>query len=741
MAHASDSLLVRCAAGADHQAFKDAIAALGGSVVWESAAVPGLCRVSIDAPVEQALIEFQSKPALVMCVEPDWIGRIELVPNDPFFSSQWSKLNTGQFIDGVRGTPGADINAAPAWDLFTGTSDTVVAIIDTGAVYSHPDLIDNIWTNTDEIPANGIDDDANGYIDDIHGYDFLNDSGSTIESLADNPVHATHIAGVIGASGDNGVGIAGINWDVRLMYLKVADVNGNIQVGRAVEAIEYAVANGATISNNSYSYNFPSPALQAVIASASANDHVFVASSGNDGTSEGGYPCAFELDNITCVTALTNRDLLPGFAQYNEVDVDLGAPGVDVLSTVPFEAAATGYGLLTGTSFASPQVTGAAALLRGYRPMWTATQIIEHLHATTRSVDDLAGRTVTGGALDLGAVMTGAFLPPTFDAVTTPEGLTPPCTPVTVSAIADPREDVIIFDPRVIYRLDAGPWQEEPLDEDGHATLPAVLCGQTLEYYFLTRGFESGDITYPVAGPDQPLVLEGGVLGEVYADSFMIDNGWTQGWPGDTAVSGFWSRGTPSMTSAQPGAGSDDDFCFVTDGSDNGLLGAFDVDGGTTSLVSPRIDLAGASDVVISYDRWFHNQFGTTPNEDVFTVEVSNDDGLTWVIAETVGPTGTGTAGGWIPSSVQLDSFIMPTTSVRIRFVAGDTGGFSIVEAGVDNIRISARTCGVQSLSADVTGDGVVNANDVQAYLASLSGTDSFDVAAFFLDLSLACSE
>src|SRR5262249_17056604 len=149
------------------------------------------------------------------------------------------------------GTPDADIDAPEAWDVTTGSSRVVVAVLDTGVDYTHPDLAANIWTNPGEIPGNGIDDDHNGYVDDVPGYDFANNDPDPM----DDQGHGTHVAGTIGAVGNNGVGVVGVAWNVRIMALKFLDSAGNGTVANAIRALNYAVANGATISNNSYGGN------------------------------------------------------------------------------------------------------------------------------------------------------------------------------------------------------------------------------------------------------------------------------------------------------------------------------------------------------------------------------------------------------------------------------------------------------------------------------------------------------
>ena len=225
--------------------------------------LPGLQVVQLKTgtDVQTAIREYQSNPD-VLYAEPDYIISLSpdefgpgiqtasplqilsMTPGDPFFSYLWGLHNTGQ----NGGTPGADINATYAWDLSTGSNRVIVAVVDTGVMYTHSDLFANIWTNPGEIPDNGIDDDLNGYTDDIHGWNFINDSSNPL----DDNGHGTHVSGTIGAAGNNGIGVTGVNWRVNIMALKAFDFAGNGFTSDAISAILYANANGASVISNSW---------------------------------------------------------------------------------------------------------------------------------------------------------------------------------------------------------------------------------------------------------------------------------------------------------------------------------------------------------------------------------------------------------------------------------------------------------------------------------------------------------
>jgi subtilisin family serine protease len=367
------------------------------------ATAAGLTTVAVPAgmSLEGVLTSLRSDPN-VAYAEPDYRITVEATPNDPRFPSQWALENTGQ----TNGTPDADIDAAAAWSVTTGAGGTVVAVIDTGINYNHTDLAANIWTNTDEIAGNGLDDDGNGYADDIHGYDFANNDADPL----DDHGHGTHVAGTIGAVGNNGVGVAGVAWNnVKLMALKFISASGTGSVSAAIAALNYAVANGARISNNSWGSTEFSQALSDAITAAGTQGHIFVAAAGNNARSLDTfnfYPASFHLPNMVVVAASTSTDALAGFSNHSTTKVDLAAPGAGILSTLR----GGGYGLMSGTSMAAPHVAGALAVVQGQHPNWTYRQVIDRI-LTTVQPTAAGARTRSGGRLDLAAAV-GADEPP-----------------------------------------------------------------------------------------------------------------------------------------------------------------------------------------------------------------------------------------------------------------------------------------------------------------------------------------
>jgi subtilisin family serine protease len=320
---------------------------------------------------EEAIANLKQDPHVEYVEHNLFVHALETFPNDPDFNLLWGLYNTGQ----SNGAAGADIDVVSAWDTSTGSSEVVVAVIDTGIEYTHPDLAANMWVNAAEIPHNGIDDDGNGFVDDVHGYDFYNDDADPI----DDHFHGTHCAGTIGAKGNNGIGVTGVNWTVRLMAIKFLSASGNGDTAGAVSAIQYAINNGAHVMSNSWGGSGRSQALQDVILEAHNAGIVFVAAAGNNGNDSIVYPAAYE--KVIAVSATDHNDEKASFSSYGTF-IDVGAPGVYIYSTKLDGS----YGYASGTSMACPHVAGLAALIKSQDTTLTPDQV-EYILET--SADDL----------------------------------------------------------------------------------------------------------------------------------------------------------------------------------------------------------------------------------------------------------------------------------------------------------------------------------------------------------------
>jgi thermitase len=350
--------------------------------------------VSVDPDETDAAAEELSHQRAVDYVEPNYILHAHRLANDRFFGEQWGLRNIGQY----GGKPGADIHASEAWDVTTGANVTV-AVIDTGIDYAHPDLAPNMWTNPAD-PANGIDDDHNGFVDDIHGADFVDEDSNP----TDDAGHGTHVAGIIGAKGNNTTGVAGVNWDVKLMALKFLDADGSGNTADAANSIDYAVSHGARVINASWGGPGLSTALYQAIRRAGDKGVTFVAAAGNDGENNDvkpDYPAAFDLPNVISVAATDSTDQLVDFSNYGVNSVDLAAPGDDITSTVPPDVDSSGYASFSGTSMATPFVTGAASLYLSRFPEASLDQARAAILQNVDKLPSLAGKVATGGRLNV----------------------------------------------------------------------------------------------------------------------------------------------------------------------------------------------------------------------------------------------------------------------------------------------------------------------------------------------------
>jgi thermitase len=327
----------------------------------------------------------------VLYAEPNVVRRISATPNDPEFGLLWGLANAGAPVRAKPATTDADIDGSEAYDLSRGAG-ALVAVVDTGVALGHPDLAGSRWINPRET-VNGLDDDFNGYRDDTGGWDWVGDDADP----ADENGHGTHVAGTVLARADNSIGIAGVAPAATLMPLRVLDRDGSGTVADVASAYRYAAAAGARIVNLSLG----GPGLSRVErdAIAAAPRTLFAVAAGNDGTDNdviADYPCNHELPNIVCVTATSPTDGRPSFANTGARTVDLGAPGVDIRSTVI--SGATDY--MSGTSMAAPHVAGAAALLFSRSPNAAVADVRQALLSSVDPVPALAGRTVTGGRLN-----------------------------------------------------------------------------------------------------------------------------------------------------------------------------------------------------------------------------------------------------------------------------------------------------------------------------------------------------
>lgn len=417
------SVLVRFSAGASVRAA--AIAKLGAQSQAFTAIDPsgGLAKLELPAglSVAAALAELRADPS-VLYAEPNYyvhalseVGErkpaalgAQAIPTDPRFGEQWYLHNTGQ----TGGTVDADIDAPAAWDLTTGSRAVVIGVVDTGIEYAHPELSANLWVNPGEVPGNGLDDDGNGVIDDVHGYNAITGTGDA----NDDQGHGTFGAGIIGAASNNAQGISGVAPRVSLMALKFLTASGSGTTADAIAALNYAVARkqaGVNLRalNNAWGGGAFSQALLDAIGATNAAGILFVAvsaSSGGNHDTNPSYPAGYDVPNVVVLTATDHNDVLASFASYGALTVDLGGPGVNILST----ALGGTYATFSGKSWTAAQFSGTAALMCAVAPSLTMAQVKSTIMATGDPNASLAGRTVSGRRLNTAAAVAAVAADP-----------------------------------------------------------------------------------------------------------------------------------------------------------------------------------------------------------------------------------------------------------------------------------------------------------------------------------------
>ncbi|PYM70332.1 MAG: hypothetical protein DME03_21140, partial [Candidatus Rokuibacteriota bacterium] len=429
------------------QAVLASLGAKGSSLCCDGRLILVTLASEVDAAA--ALDRLRALPGVRYAVPDDVVSLAVFLPNDPQFAAQWALKNTA----------GVDIDATRAWDQTTGNSTTLVAVMDTGIDYRHPDLYLSIAINQGEIPASlksqivdtngnglvdfydlnsldangnvvldssgqkynralvtdhngkgyidagdlmfppwtdGTDNDGNGLVDDIVGWDHLGNSNNPMDTFG----HGTHVASTIGARGNNGTGIAGVNWRVRLLPERFHAGDGGT-ISDAIRAINHAVTQGAKVINSSWGTTVNNPALRDAVDWAGQQGVVVVAAAGNgssniDNPQVAYYPAAYSLTNLISVASVDINGNLSGFSNYGLTKVHLGAPGENILGAAP----GSGYAMWNGTSMATAHVTGVVSLLAGLFPNASPQWLVDRTLSTVRPLSGLAGKTTTGGMLE-----------------------------------------------------------------------------------------------------------------------------------------------------------------------------------------------------------------------------------------------------------------------------------------------------------------------------------------------------
>jgi subtilisin family serine protease len=349
----------------------------------------------------QSLLTSLKNNSNVVYAEPNYI--YHATTDDPQFSQLWGLSNTGKNEPkGKAGVSGADINAVKAWELTTGSRQIKIAVIDTGVDYNHPDLKDNMWVNEKELNGKpGVDDDGNGLIDDIHGYNFATDTANPMDGHG----HGTHCSGTIGALHNNQIGVAGVMAEVTIVPVKFLDDSGSGTLEAALKAIDYATELNVDIMSNSWGGGGRSQALEDAIKRASDKGIIFTAAAGNsssDNDSAPSYPASYNVPNIVSVAALTAQNELASFSSFGKNTVHIAAPGQNILSTVK----GGGYEIMSGTSMATPHVSGVLGLLLAKEGRMPHEVMKERLTMTGVPVAGLRGKTLTASRIDAYNILT-----------------------------------------------------------------------------------------------------------------------------------------------------------------------------------------------------------------------------------------------------------------------------------------------------------------------------------------------
>ncbi len=624
----------------------------------------GLRLAGVAVNVDDQLIEVLEGDERVAYAEPNYFLQLsETPPDDPLFDRLWNLHNTGQ----TGGTADADIDALEAWEIGTGSSDVIIAVIDTGVDVTHEDLLDNLWTNPQECPqgvgkcrADGIDDDGNGYVDDFHGINAIRNSGA----LLDDYGHGTHVAGTAAAAGNNGVGVVGINWKARIVGCKFISAFGTGSTSNAIKCFNYIYdlrtkqKQNILVTNNSWGGGGESRALREAMGRVDSPMHVCAA--GNANTNRRTFPAAYDLDNIISVAATDHDDLYAGFSNWGEDWVDLAAPGVSIGSTVPTGrcpmCTSSGYGASSGTSMAAPHVTGAAALIWSEFAGLNNEQVKQRILSGVDALPNQSKKTLTNGRLNLFNAMEKDSTPPAAVSDLSPSGVLMTKVMLGWTATGDDgfTGTAMSYDVRYsttpistatwdsAQRVEAAPAPGAPGSRE---TLEVKGLEPDTTYYFALRvGDNVGNLSD----------LSNIVIARTSAGTIVFEDDMESGtgkWTIEDSASSLWHLTNLRFNSPETAwyYGQEPDRNYDTGDANEG------------KITSSVIDIAGADDALLTFYEWSELQKNT--RFDRTRVQVSTD-GTTWrTVFES-----HGTEGRWAKRDVDLSEILSESGSIQVRF-------------------------------------------------------------------------
>lgn len=572
------------------------------------------------------------------------------VPND-LDPKLWGLNNTGQ----TGGTPGADVSALEAWKVSTGDGSAngpLIAVIDTGIDYNHPDLKANMWSNPGEIPGDGIDNDGNGIIDDVYGYYPGGNSGDPMDGHS----HGTHCAGTIAGVGNNGEGVTGVMQNARLMAVKIFSDGGSTTTADIVKGLNYATAMGADITSNSWGGGGRSEAIYDAFKASDALHVIAAGNSNYDNDKRDNFPSNYDLDNIVAVAATDHNDRKASFSQWGATSVDVAAPGVNIWSTVPISKG--NYGNKSGTSMATPHVSGGAGLIMSAYPDASNAEIKARLIHGSDKVDALKGISVSNGRVNFAAALEDDKIAPGAPNDFRASDINSRGAQVSWTSVGDDKwangaaQAVELF------------VSDKPLTSDNTSVQTIGLAGAA----------EVGDLAtyqYSVLPSDSDRTVHIGMQSidnvanrsELRTTSFVVP-------AADVALKDDFDGQSVSFSAAG-------DFKTVdVEGRGKVFSSATQATTGNSAITSPSIDLTSKSGAFLKFD----SKSELTWNERA-AVKVSSDGGENWTTVSNLER-----SQGWKEAGIDLSAFDGQSIQVRFEVTAREgraTGGLL-----VDNVAL-----------------------------------------------------